>query len=127
DDIVIGGGDNDNLQGGDGNDRLYGGAGVDSVTGGNGDDIIYVVGNEAEFDGMTAGAGNDTMEIFVRGGDAVLNSFLTTNGIEKVNGNGQAIHGNANANVLNFSLTVFNSVKFVNGEDGNDAITGTVR
>lgn len=86
--------------------------------------------NEAEFDILQGGNGNDTLQRTTDGGQGnlVLNQFLATNGIERVNldagGSNRAIDGNGNANVLDFSATTFLSGN-VFGQGGDDTITAT--
>ena len=129
-DTLNGGVDNDSISGGGGNDTIKGGAGVDSLIGGIGDDTFLANLNEAEFDTLQGGSGIDTLQRTTDGGQGnlVLNQFLATNGIERVNldagGQNRGIDGNANGNVLDFSATTFLS-NGVNGLGGNDTITAT--
>ncbi len=129
-DTLNGGADNDSISGGGGNDTIKGGAGVDSLIGGIGDDTFLANLNEAEFDTLQGGSGIDTLQRTTDGGQGnlVLNQFLATNGIERVNldagGSNRGIDGNANGNVLDFSATTFLS-NGVSGLGGDDSITAT--
>ena len=129
-DNLIGGADNDTISGGDGNDSIKGGAGADSLIGGIGDDTFLANLNEAEYDTLQGGDGIDTLQRTTDGGQGnlVLNQFLASNGIERVNldagGSNRNIDGNANDNNLDFSATTLLSGS-VFGQGGNDTITAT--
>jgi len=129
-DTLNGGVDNDSISGGGGNDTIKGGAGVDSLIGGIGDDTFLANLNEAEFDTLQGGSGIDTLQRTTDGGQGnlVLNQFLATNGIERVNldagGSNRNIDGNASDNILDFSATTLLSGS-VFGQGGNDTITAT--
>jgi Ca2+-binding RTX toxin-like protein len=129
-DNLIGGADNDTISGGVGNDSIKGGAGADSLIGGIGDDTFLANLNEAENDTLQGGDGIDTLQRTTDGGQGnlVLNQFLASNGIERVNldagGSNRNIDGNANDNNLDFSATTLLSGS-VFGQGGNDIITAT--
>jgi Ca2+-binding RTX toxin-like protein len=126
-----------NINAGDGDDLVFGlagadfitgGAGVDCLFGGAGDDTFFANLSEAEFDDMQGGSGVDTLQRATNGGqfELVLNQFLATNGIERVDlGTAFGIDGNNNDNVLDFSATTFFLSRNVEGGDGNDTITAT--
>ena len=137
--LIVGTAANNTIQAGDGQDLVFGLAGNDSITGGAdedclfggaGDDTFFANLSEAEFDNLQGGSGTDTLQRTTTGGQGnlVLNQFLATNGIERVNldagGQNRGIDGNANGNVLDFSATTFLS-NGVNGLGGNDTITAT--
>ncbi len=129
-DILNGGADNDTISGGGGNDTIKGGVGADSLNGGDNDDTFLANLNEAEFDTLQGGSGIDTLQRTTDGGQGnlVLNQFLATNGIERVNldagGSNRNIDGNASDNILDFSATTLLSGS-VFGQGGNDTITAT--
>jgi Ca2+-binding RTX toxin-like protein len=129
-DNLIGGADNDTISGGVGNDSIKGGAGADSLIGGIGDDTFLANLNEAENDTLQGGDGIVTLQRTTDGGQGnlVLNQFLASNGIERVNldagGSNRNIDGNANDNNLDFSATTLLSGS-VFGQGGNDIITAT--
>ncbi|REJ57883.1 MAG: calcium-binding protein [Microcystis aeruginosa DA14] len=129
-DILNGGVDNDTISGGGGNDTIKGGVGADSLNGGDNDDTFLANLNEAEFDTLQGGSGIDTLQRTTDGGQGnlVLNQFLATNGIERVNldagGSNRNIDGNASDNILDFSATTLLSGS-VFGQGGNDTITAT--
>jgi Ca2+-binding RTX toxin-like protein len=125
----INAGDGDDLVFGlAGNDSITGGAGDDCLFGGAGDDTFFANLSEAEFDELQGGSGIDTLQRTTTGGQGnlVLNQFLATNGIERVNldagGSNRNIDGNANDNNLDFSNTTLLSGS-VFGHGGNDTIT----
>jgi Ca2+-binding RTX toxin-like protein len=124
-DRLDGGSGHDRLLGGTGRDTLIGGTGNDTLDGGADDDRYEASGTQAEFDTFsdTGLAGSDTL-VNIGSTALTLNGFSPTNGIESINGNNQAILGNNNANVLNFSGVSLNSVLFIGGGSGNDSITG---
>ncbi len=137
--LIVGTAANNTIQAGDGQDLVFGLAGNDSITGGTdedclfggaGDDTFFANLSEAEFDDLQGGSGTDTLQRTTTGGQGnlVLNQFLATNGIERVNldagGSNRGIDGNANGNVLDFSATTFLS-NGVNGLGGDDTITAT--
>jgi Ca2+-binding RTX toxin-like protein len=137
--LIVGTAANNTIQAGDGNDLVFGLAGADSITGGAGndclfggagDDTFFANLSEAEFDKLQGGSGVDTLQRTTTGGQGnlVLNQFLATNGIERVNldagGSNRAIDGNGFDNVLNFSATTLLSGS-VFGQGGNDTITAT--
>jgi Ca2+-binding RTX toxin-like protein len=138
--LIVGTAANNTIQAGDaddlvfglaGNDSITGGAGDDCLFGGAGDDTFFANLSEAEFDDLQGGSGVDTLQRTTTGGqgDLVLNQFVATNGIERVNmdagGQNRGIDGNANDNVLDFSATTFFSARNVEGGGGNDTITAT--
>ena len=129
-DNLIGGTGDDTISGGGGNDTIKGSAGADSLNGGDGDDTFLANLSEAEFDTLQGGSGIDTLQRTTDGGQGnlVLNQFLATNGIERVNldagGQNRNIDGNATANVLDFSATTLLSGS-VFGQGGDDTITAT--
>ncbi|MBU0483264.1 MAG: cadherin-like domain-containing protein [Proteobacteria bacterium] len=59
-DLLIGGGGNDLLNGGDGNDIISGGGGADQILGGAGDDTLVIWGTFAQnyYNGLDAARGN---------------------------------------------------------------------
>jgi Ca2+-binding RTX toxin-like protein len=126
--IVVGSDFADTISTGGGNDSITGGAGYDSLFGGAGDDTFFANLNEAEFDELHGGLGVDTLQRATTGGQSelVLNQFLATNGIERVDlGTDFGIDGNGNDNVLDFSATTFFSSRNVEGGGGNDTIIAT--
>lgn len=54
DDVLIGGSGNDNLNGGSGENQYLPGEGSNTLTGGNGLDIMYLLKNKSEVDGLTS-------------------------------------------------------------------------
>ena len=130
-DNLIGGTGDDTISGGGGNDTIKGGADADSLNGGDGDDTFLANLSEAEFDSLQGGSGIDTLQRTTDDGqgDLVLNEFLATNSIERVNmdagGSTRGIDGNSDDNVLDFSATTFFNTHSVEGVGGNDTITAT--
>ena len=136
--LIVGTAANNTIQAGDGDDLVFGLAGNDSITGGAGndclfggagDDTFFANLSEAEFDDLQGGSGTDTLQR-IAGGTAnfVLDTFLASNGIERVQmdaGGNRAIDGNVNGNILDFSATTFFNTVSVNGLDGNDTISAS--
>jgi Ca2+-binding RTX toxin-like protein len=135
--LIVGTAANNTIQAGDGHDLVFGLAGNDSITGGAGndclfggagDDTFFANLSEAEFDKLQGGSGVDTLQRTTTGGqfELVLNQFLATNGIERVDlGTAFGIDGNNDDNVLDFSATTFFLSRNVEGGGGNDTITAT--
>jgi len=143
-DKVLAGADQDTVNGGDGNDSLYGeagndrlngdggddllvgGTGADTLNGGEGSDVYEASGNEAESDlfGDTGTLGTDTLKNTGMS-SLVLSGFVSTNGIDVVDGNNNAIVGNTGNNSFNFSNVTFQNVTQVETGSGNDSVTGT--
>lgn len=146
DDQLFGLGGPDKLDGGFGNDKLFGGDGGDRLTGGPGDDIMdggsgpntfVITFTDAVKDTFIGGANTDAIEV---SGSAKTNLTLVsfdsfTSSIERWHGSGQAVVGDAKANVLNFgnisflvdfdSKSTVGAIAYIDGAAGNDTITGT--
>ncbi|MFA3921096.1 calcium-binding protein, partial [Ruegeria hyattellae] len=60
-DTLRGGNGDDELRGDAGNDVLFGGDGADRLRGGDGNDSLNPGDNDADYDGIAAGAGQDTV------------------------------------------------------------------
>ncbi|MDA9020119.1 Ig-like domain-containing protein, partial [Flavimaricola sp.] len=78
------------LDGGAGNDKLYASAAieagvfqVETLIGGDGDDLIYRVGYYSE-DTVNAGAGDDTINLNIRGGQSYNNLITLGSGADTV-------------------------------------------
>lgn len=113
--VLTGGGGNDNLLGWDGNDVLNGGAGNDEIQGGDGDDILNGGDGDdslyggAGADQLIGGAGFDTARYLnavtidmltgLHGGDASGDTFV---GVEAIQGSSQADTFIAGAGADNF-------------------------
>jgi Ca2+-binding RTX toxin-like protein len=142
---------NDILDGGDNNDTLVAGSGLDVLKGGNGDDLLLATafGSNAQIDG---GDGNDTIRISQVGGGGQIDTAHFTGGtgtdflhiegnvfitgtlfsaasasIEQLQVDNGIIEGDDAADTLDFSgfTMVGTHGVFVEGELGNDTITGT--
>jgi|694.fasta_scaffold18891_6 Ca2+-binding RTX toxin-like protein len=118
---------NDLLLGGAGNDTLFA-FGLDTIDGGADNDLIQVWSDQAYV--LQGGAGTDTLSIassFWLAGSAF--SFQD-NGIEIIQANGQEIYGGTSfgattGDVLNFAGITFTGLDFIDGQGGNDTITGS--
>ncbi len=111
---------NDLLQGGAGNDTLFAYQG-DTIDGGTGDDLIQVWSDQVY--ALQGGAGTDTLSIASSYWYSGAFS-LAANGIEIINGNGVGIYGTASNEVMDFNGITLNQVAFVDGQGGNDTISG---
>ncbi|CAN0547646.1 unnamed protein product, partial [Laminaria digitata] len=126
DDVLDGGKHNDTLIGGEGEDTLIGGSGRDYLDGGEGSDTYQVSGNDGQFDTFadTGTSGTDTLQN-TGDSDLILNGFSADNGIDVIDGNGQAIRGDNKGNDLDFSNTELHDVAGIRGGSGNDTIIGS--
>jgi Ca2+-binding RTX toxin-like protein len=128
-DSIVGGPGDDVLVGGIGNDILNGGVGEDDIDGGVGNDVIEALEDEAEFDMLQGGGGNDSL-VNLAAAALVLNGFVgSENGLEVIRGNSQPITGNDEANTLDFrrgdrGAVALSGVTQIRGGDGDDTIYG---
>lgn len=101
------------------------GAGKDTITGSKFADMIVASGSEAQFDVMKGGLGPDTLRA-AGGASLVLDGFnAAAASIERFEGNGKGLVGNADRNVVNLAgLTTVTGLPFIDGGGGNDTITG---
>ena len=150
-DSVTGSSGNDTLRGDSGNDTLIGGngndlldiqsssTGNDSLSGGAGNDTLFAY----QGDTIDGGAGNDLIQVWsdqvytLQGGTGIdtvsiassywnLGNFsLAANGIEVIDGNGEEIYGTASNDAIDFTGVAVNSVTFIDGQGGNDTLTGS--
>jgi Ca2+-binding RTX toxin-like protein len=117
---------NDVLLGGAGNDSLFA-IGADTIDGGADDDLIRVWSDQAYV--LQGGTGTDTLSIassFWLAGSAFS---LAGNGIEIIQANGEEIYGGASFgattnDVLNFTGITVSGLDFIDGQGGNDTISG---
>lgn len=125
-DQIFGLAGNDTILGGAGDDTIDGGAGIDFLDGGSGSDTYKILAAQGEFD-LINDSGNGDIDVLKNIGNSAitLNQFLSSNGIEVVDGNNFAVLGNENANVLDFSTVNLQNVLYINGNNGNDTITGS--
>ena len=123
---IDGGAGNDVITGSAGNDVIIGNTGNNTLNGGLGNDTFLVgTGSGQEFDNVTGGGGND--EIAATANNAVI-GLSALNGVSTITANGHsgvAIQGSTNADVLNLSSVTLVNITSINGESGNDTITGT--
>lgn len=149
-DKLDGGVGNDVLEGGDGNDSLLGGPGEDRLFGGNGDDELNPGENNQGWDQVSAGSGNDTVNMnqVVQGGVGIFHRDLnagitaTVDGTTNTGSINKGVNGSTSLlNVTNpmvawgfglggtdyddsFSLTVAeNGFASIENSRGNDHIT----
>ncbi len=115
-DLLIGGDGIDVLRGGAGNDTLLGNRGNDIVLGEAGSDLlIWNNGDGSDF--LEGGSGTDTVQ--VNGADGAGDDF-------SVSPNGQRVRFQRN-NLGLFTLDIGTTENLdVNGQGGNDTITGSV-
>ena len=125
-DSISGLGGADQLSGNGGRDTIGGGSGNDTADGGAGDDVLLIRAGEGQFDTLIGGDGTDTLRVDPAGGAAVLNGTGAISTVEVFDGGGQAVRGNGNANVFDFSgFTSVVGVASVQGLGGSDTLTGT--
>src|SRR5882672_8855562 len=107
------------ISGGDGNDTINGGGGADTSLGGAGNDYIFaVLGTPESIDG---GAGADTLDTTLFGGDYVVN--LAT-GLTNFAGESFINMENLISGAGNDSLTGTAGANLISGGGGNDTING---
>ena len=129
----------------DGIDTFDGEGGSDTITGTAFADTI--IGGAAN-DTLNGGEGNDTFEVGLGDGDDVFNGDggydrviatesdieiglygnFSAGQVEEISANGfdnVEVHGNWQNNTLDFSGTTLTDIKAIDGEGGNDVITGS--
>ncbi|WP_295580081.1 biotin/lipoyl-binding protein [uncultured Lamprocystis sp.] len=94
----------------------------DTLDGGTGDDLLQVWSDTAY--ALQGGTGTDTVEI-ISSHWYTGNFSLAANGIEIINGNGQEIYGTVANEAINFTGITLNQVAFIDGQGGNDTLTGS--
>ena len=125
------------IDGEGGNDTITGTAENETIIGGTGDDVLHGGDGDDTFE-IGLGNGDDTFD-----GDAGINRIVATEdnveiGIRKTfnalsdiqeisaNGfNGVTLHGSWDHNTLDFSATTLTGITTIDGEGGDDVITGT--
>ncbi|MCZ4289288.1 Ig-like domain-containing protein [Hoeflea alexandrii] len=129
-DTIDGEGGNDVITGTDAADIIIGGAGNDTLNGGAGDDVFQIgLGHgEDTFDG---GADNDTVIATAANVEiSISKNFDATSSIETISSGGFAdvsVHGSGDHNTLDFSATTLDGITHIDGEGGNDVITGNAQ
>lgn len=124
------------ISGGGGNDTIHGGRGTDMLSGGEGDDVFRVTGSTVPkgdfegFDSYDGGEGTDIIAAYGINVDIGLAAFITTNGIDGIDGSGATgkvrLLGDWNANALDFSSVEIKGGNItIDGACGNDSITGS--
>ena len=124
--LVLGRGGSDTITGSQGNDILVGGAANDTLNGGDGDDT-FLVGLGDGDDMFNGDGGNDVVLATADNVEIGLRNNYTGS-VEEFSANGFSgveIHGNYQNNVLDFSGTDLTGIHVIDGEGGNDTITGT--
>lgn len=131
-DRIFGGGGNDDLRGGAGKDHLFGGDGDDTLTGGGGRDrldggggydVFYLGGAKDQRDLLLGGNGYDKV---VNDGDGlVFRKFKSSNGIEEIEGRGDAVIGTDSSDRLDFSTVTLSNVTHIDAGAGNDRVRGS--
>lgn len=126
-DTLYGGDDSDTLNGGDGADMLHGRTGNNAINGGAGDDRLF--GGDGAFftapsnDRIDGGAGSDTVDYAVAGGNLYIDLRVATQantgglGIDIITGV-ENIHGGTFNDLLIGSAAANTFV----GNDGNDSL-----
>ena len=102
-----------------------GNGGNDSISAGDGDDVIEVDLNGG-FDAVAGGLGNDTIRALR---DNVVIGLTSLSGVETITANGFAnvtLSGSSAADTLDFTGATLAGIDRIDGGGGNDSITGTV-
>jgi Ca2+-binding RTX toxin-like protein len=122
---IDGGGGADTLTGSSEADVFLAGAGDDSLTLGGGNDVVRVTGSSGGFDIIAGGAGTDQVQATAANTVVGLRSVATLESIT-ANGHGNvSVRGNAAANVINLGAVGLNGIVEVDGDAGNDTLTGS--
>ncbi|MEM0984878.1 MAG: calcium-binding protein [Pseudomonadota bacterium] len=127
--IFLGDGDEIFIGMGANRDTVNGGAGTDFIDLGAGNDTAEAEGNEAEFDTLIGGAGNDQI-VNISAGPLVLNNFndgVQVSGFERIVLNDQELLGNDGDNVFNFAGIRLDGATAVRTLGGDDTVTVTER
>ncbi|HVK14325.1 MAG TPA: Ig-like domain-containing protein, partial [Gemmataceae bacterium] len=121
--LVDGADGNNTLVGGAGPDSLRGGTGTDDYDGRGGSDTYLMTGPAGRLDRFHD-SGDDGTDTLKNDGALPLdlNGFAPANGIDVIDGSGQAVRGDAAANTLDFRAARLVDVTFVDGLDGGDTI-----
>ncbi|HYC04964.1 MAG TPA: cadherin domain-containing protein [Azospirillaceae bacterium] len=122
--LVEGGAGNDTIIGNAADNAVSGGAGNDSLDGGAGNDL-FLVGTDGGWDAVIGGAGRDVVRATA---DGAVIGLASVSGVEEISGGGfegVAIQGGSGHNVLNFAQVKLTGIARIDGQDGNDTITGT--
>jgi autotransporter-associated beta strand protein len=133
-DTIVGDADVNIIRGNAGADTINAKDGIDDVNGGAGNDLIQIAGTEATDDLILGGPGgveDPTDYDIVRNvgaGPATLHSFnsafdVFTNSIDRYEGAGFTLQGNASGNGLHLGFTEVQNTPVVDGGLGNDSIT----
>ncbi len=103
---------------------MNGGPGTDNVNQLGGVFTILVQTNEGEFDFVSSISGNrtSTLEIIAGTGPVTLNTLNVAHQFTKVQGHGQPILGNGNANKFDLGDLVISDVPFVDTGAGDDTV-----
>lgn len=124
------------IDGGDGNDTITGTAsadvimgnqGSDVLDGGDGDDQFLVTEDDTGANRYIGGAGLDTL-LGTDASDVIrLSIFAGDNTVETIDGGPgeNTIVGTSANNTLDFSGTTLLNIAAIDGDDGNDTITGS--
>ena len=117
---------NDSLLGGNGNDTLFA-LGADTVDGGGDNDLIQVWSDQSYV--IQGGSGTNTVSLASNAWLLGTSFKVATNRIQIVEGNGQGLYGGSGLGSisnddLNFTGVTLKNVAFIDGQGGNDTLTG---
>lgn len=118
---------NDVITGSAGADTIVGGIGNDILDGGSGDDVFLVSGTDQGFDRVTGGEGFD--QLLGSDADDAFGLFIFSGNstVEAIDGGAgeNVIEGSDTSNNLDFSGTALTNIARIEGNGGNDVITGS--
>ncbi|WP_210385766.1 type I secretion C-terminal target domain-containing protein [Hoeflea sp. EC-HK425] len=131
-DYIDGQNGDDTIIGSSAADVIRGSAGNDTMDGGDGSDTYQVSGSGHGYDIFDDnGSGSDTDTIVALSDNTrigISGDFGSDNGIEAISGNGNSgvsIRGDNSGNVLDFSAVTLTDIAYIDGQGGDDTITGT--
>ncbi|MEM6547879.1 MAG: calcium-binding protein [Pseudomonadota bacterium] len=124
--IIEGNEEDDILRGAERAEIFAGGQGRDRIIAGAGADQILVTGRESEFDAIRGGLGLDSIINTDETQNVVFDRFNALgSSIERIDGAGAGVVGNAEDNSLNFARAELVEVDRINGGSGGDLIVSS--
>ncbi len=110
----------------DGDDTFTSGNKVDVFDGGKDNDTFRIAGSDGVGDTFAGGTGTDKVQVLGTAAATLSGFNAGASQIEEWVGNGQGLLGTSGANSFDFTaLTSISSLLFIDGQDGDDTITGS--
>ena len=126
DSFTSNGGASGTVWGEDGDDTFTSGNKVDVFDGGKDNDTFRIAGSDGVGDTFAGGTGTDKVQVLGTAAATLSGFNAGASQIEEWVGNGQGLLGTSGANSFDFTaLTSISSLLFIDGQDGDDTITGS--